>query len=65
MSQRQRGEVEEFREEPYHKLYTFFEPYFSDTGSIFFVKSYIYYKQYERVYGEFEKVDEKGRIHLT
>ncbi len=43
---------QEFREELYHKLYTFFEPYFSDTGSIFFVKSYIYYKQYERVYTE-------------
>jgi adenine-specific DNA-methyltransferase len=40
----------EFEEELYNKLYTFFEPYFSDTGSVFFVKSYIYYKQYERIY---------------
>lgn len=46
------GKFPDFREELYHKLYTFFDPYFSDSGSMFFVKSYIYYKQYERVYGE-------------
>lgn len=42
----------EFKEELYRKLYTFFEPYFSETGSVFFVKSYVYYRQYERIYGK-------------
>jgi adenine-specific DNA-methyltransferase len=42
----------EFEEELYKKLYTFFEPYFSESGAIFFAKSYIYLKQYERVYGK-------------
>lgn len=50
--QKRTKDFPEFREELYHKLYTFFLPYFSPTGGIFFVKSYIYYKQYERVYGE-------------
>ncbi len=39
-----------FREEFFDKLYDFFHRYFSETGSVFFVKTSPYQKIYERIY---------------
>lgn len=40
----------EFKEELYDKLYSFFHRYFSESGSIYFSYTPLYYKIYEKVY---------------
>ncbi len=40
----------DFKEEFYDKLYSFFEKYFNECGSVYFVKTYSWQKIYERVY---------------
>ncbi|ADL08318.1 site-specific DNA-methyltransferase [Thermosediminibacter oceani] len=40
----------DFREELYTKLYSFFHRYFSESGSIYFSYTPLYYNVYERVY---------------
>lgn len=40
----------QFKEELYQKLYSFFHRYFSETGSIYFSYTPLYYKIYEKVY---------------
>ncbi|BCD62899.1 adenine-specific DNA-methyltransferase [Nitratiruptor sp. YY08-26] len=40
----------DFKEELYDKLYSFFHRYFSETGSIYFSYTPLYYKLYEKVY---------------
>ncbi|MFC1528242.1 hypothetical protein ACFL5D_05830 [Candidatus Neomarinimicrobiota bacterium] len=44
------------REELFEKLYTFFESYFSDTGTPFFDKTQLHKNLYEKVYTEREDV---------
>ncbi len=41
---------ENFEEELYTKLYSFFHRYFSETGSIYFTYTPLFYKIYEKVY---------------
>ncbi|ADY73243.1 DNA methylase N-4/N-6 domain protein [Desulfurobacterium thermolithotrophum DSM 11699] len=40
----------DFKEELYQKLYSFFHRYFSETGSIYFSYTPLYYKIYDKVY---------------
>jgi len=40
----------QFKEELYQKLYSFFHRYFSETGSIYFSYTPLYYKIYDKVY---------------
>ncbi len=40
----------DFKEELYQKLYSFFHRYFSETGSIYFSYTPLYYKIYDNVY---------------
>jgi len=42
----------EFREELFDKLYTFFNRYFSESGSVYFTHTPIYQNVYEKVYTE-------------
>ena len=40
----------EFKEEFFDRLYSFFEKYFSESGSVYFVKTTNWQKVYEKVY---------------
>jgi len=44
------------REELYEKLYTFFDSYFNETGTVFFSNTQIHKNIYERVYSDREDV---------
>lgn len=50
-----------FKEELYDKLYSFFHRYFSESGSIYFSYTPLYYKIYEKVYHN-DKVELKELI---
>ena len=41
-----------FKEEFFDKLYSFFEKYFSESGSVYFVKTANYQRVYEKVYNK-------------
>jgi len=47
---------EEFKNELFEKLYTFFSRYFSESGSIYFVNTPYYHQIYERIYTDKEDV---------
>ncbi len=42
--------MRDFEEELYYKLYTFFHRYFSETGTVYFNYTPLYYKIFEKVY---------------
>ena len=44
--------TESFKEEFFDKLYSFFDKYFSESGSVYFVKSANWQKVYEKVYSD-------------
>jgi len=48
--------IKGFREEFFDRLYTFFEKYFSESGSVYFVKTAIGQKVYEQVYTDSKDV---------
>jgi len=48
---------ENFEEELYTKLYSFFHRYFSETGSIYFTYTPLFYRIYEKVYKSNSKRD--------
>ena len=43
---------EEAREELFEKLYSFFDCYFNETGTVFFANSQLHKNLYERVYSD-------------
>ncbi len=53
-----------FREEFFDRLYDFFHKYFSESGSVYFVKTYPYYKVYERVYSSDKDVVLFWKTHM-
>jgi len=53
-----------FREEFFDKLYDFFHRYFSETGSVFFVKTTPYQRIYERVYSPNKDVVLFWKTHM-
>ncbi len=53
-----------FREEFFDKLYDFFKRYFSETGSVFFVKTSPYQKIYERIYSPDKDVALFWKTHM-
>jgi len=54
----------EFREELFEKLYTFFNRYFSESGSIYFSYTPIYQNVYEKVYTEDDDVILFWKTHM-
>ena len=61
------GRVEErddFREELFDKLYTFFSRYFCESGSIYFRHLPAFAKIYERVYADGEDVALSWKTHM-
>ncbi|MEM4396130.1 MAG: site-specific DNA-methyltransferase [Candidatus Woesearchaeota archaeon] len=57
-------EFPEFKEELYDKLYSFFKRYFSESGSVYFVKTPFSEKIYERVYTDNEDVTLFWKTHM-
>ena len=55
---------EEFREELFDKLYTFFDRYFSESGSIYFRHTPIHQNVYEKVYTEDKDVILFWKTHM-
>ena len=53
-----------FREEFFDKLYSFFEKYFSESGSVYFVKSANWQRVYERVYTDNKDVVLFWKTHM-
>ncbi len=53
-----------FREEFFDKLYTFFEKYFSESGSVYFVKTANYQRVYEKVYTDNKDVVLFWKTHM-
>jgi len=53
-------ELSDFKEELYQKLYSFFHRYFSETGSIYFSYTPLYYKIYNKVY----KNEERKKVYF-
>ncbi len=54
----------DFREEFFDKLYDFFHKYFSESGSVYFVKTYAYDKIYEKVYSDSKDVTLFWKTHM-
>ncbi len=54
----------DFREEFFDKLYDFFHKYFSESGSVYFVKTYAYDKIYEKVYSNSKDVALFWKTHM-
>ena len=54
----------DFREELFDKLYTFFQRYFSESGSIFFRYTSLYQNIYERVYTDTRDVILFWKTHM-
>lgn len=55
---------EEFREEFFDKLYTFFNRYFSESGSVYFTKTENYQRIYEQVYTDNEDITLFWKTHM-
>ncbi len=53
-----------FKEEFFDKLYTFFERYFSESGSVYFVKTANYQRIYEQVYTDNKDVALFWKTHM-
>ncbi|HHW70915.1 MAG TPA: hypothetical protein GX392_06230 [Clostridiales bacterium] len=53
-----------FREEFFDKLYSFFEKYFSESGSVYFVKTANWQRVYERVYTDNKDVVLFWKTHM-
>jgi adenine specific DNA methylase Mod len=53
-----------FKEEFFEKLYSFFEKYFSESGSVYFVKTANWQKVYERVYTDNKDVILFWKTHM-
>ncbi len=53
-----------FREELFDKLYSFFEKYFSESGSVYFVKTANWQRVYERVYTDNKDVVLFWKTHM-
>ncbi|WP_456324252.1 DNA methyltransferase, partial [Desulfonauticus submarinus] len=53
-----------FKEEFFDKLYTFFERYFSESGSVYFVKTANYQRVYEQVYTDNKDVVLFWKTHM-
>ena len=58
------GERDDFREELFDKLYTFFSRYFCESGSIYFRHLPAFAKIYERVYADGEDVALSWKTHM-
>jgi adenine specific DNA methylase Mod len=57
-------EFEEFKEELYNKLYSFFKRYFSESGSVYFVSTPFSESIYEKVYTDKEDVGLFWKTHM-
>ncbi len=53
-----------FKEEFFDKLYSFFEKYFSESGSVYFVKTANYQRVYEKVYTDNKDVVLFWKTHM-
>ena len=53
-----------FREEFFDKLYSFFEKYFSESGSVYFVKTAHWQRVYEQVYADDKDVALFWKTHM-
>lgn len=56
--------TDSFREEFFDKLYNFFEKYFSESGSVYFVKTANYQRVYEKVYTDTRDVILFWKTHM-
>ena len=57
-------EADLFREEFFDKLYSFFEKYFSESGSVYFVKTANWQRVYEQVYTDNKDVVLFWKTHM-
>ncbi len=55
---------ESFREEFFERLFSFFEKYFSETGSVYFVKTANWQRVYEKVYSDNKDVVLFWKTHM-
>jgi len=55
---------DDFKEEFFDKLYDFFHRYFSESGSVYFVKTSAYQKVYEKVYSDNKDVVLFWKTHM-
>ena len=56
--------IEGFKEEFFDKLYSFFEKYFSESGSVYFVKTANWQRVYEKVYTDNKDVVLFWKTHM-
>ena len=55
---------EAFKEELFNQLYSFFEKYFSESGSVYFVKTSNWQRVYEKVYSDIDDVSLFWKTHM-
>ena len=55
---------EAFKEELFDQLYSFFEKYFSESGSVYFVKTSNWQRVYEKVYSDTDDVSLFWKTHM-
>ena len=55
---------EAFKEELFNQLYSFFEKYFSESGSVYFVKTSNWQRVYEKVYSDTDDVSLFWKTHM-